>query len=177
MKAALAHAPAEPPPLDRLGNNVVDGYQAYNTELTHVVGGVLKGTAGLVNFTRGLNPTDPYNLTHPAAYMQNVSMTLSGPVSTAAHPERIVTAVVDGFKKDPSEFVGRLIPELPPRAPRATRWVWPRTTTFGTNRSAEIWRARNGMHFETPEFQRELPLSKSERMSPPPLRNGRAASS
>ncbi|MBD2827360.1 hypothetical protein ID875_00850 [Streptomyces globisporus] len=62
VKEALAHAPAEPPPLDRLGNNVVDG-----------------------------------------------------------------------FKKDPSEFVGRLIPELPPRAPRATRLVWPRTTPFGTN--------------------------------------------
>ncbi|MFJ8820639.1 putative T7SS-secreted protein [Streptomyces sp. NPDC102467] len=112
VKAALAHAPAEPPPLDRLGNTVVDGYKAYNTELTHVVGGVLKGTAGLVNFARGLNPTDPYNLTHPAAYLQNVSMTLSGLVSTAAHPERIVTAAVDGFTKDPSEFVGRLIPEL-----------------------------------------------------------------
>ncbi|MZD09170.1 type IV secretion protein Rhs, partial [Streptomyces sp. SID5785] len=112
VKAALAHAPAEPPPLDRLGNTLVDGYKAYNTELTHVVGGALKGTAGLVNFARGLNPTDPYNLTHPAAYMQNVSMTLSGLVSTAAHPERIVTAAVDGFKKDPSEFVGRLIPEL-----------------------------------------------------------------
>ncbi|MER6692083.1 DUF6531 domain-containing protein [Streptomyces minutiscleroticus] len=39
-------------------------------------------------------------------------MTLSGLVSTAAHPERIVTAAVDGFKKDPSEFVGRLLPEL-----------------------------------------------------------------
>ncbi|MFI7384883.1 putative T7SS-secreted protein [Streptomyces sp. NPDC049813] len=112
VKAALAHAPAEPPPLDRLGNNLVDGYQAVNTELTHVVGGAVKGTAGLVNFARGLNPTDPYNLTHPAAYMQNVSMTLSGLVSTAAHPERIVTAAVDGFKKDPSEFVGRLLPEL-----------------------------------------------------------------
>ncbi|MGW7412101.1 putative T7SS-secreted protein [Streptomyces sp. NPDC054863] len=112
VKEALAHAPAEPPPLDRLGNNVVDGFQAVNTELTHVVGGALKGTAGLANFVRGLNPTDPYNLTHPAAYLQNVSMTLSGLVSTAAHPERIVTAAVDGFKKDPSEFVGRLIPEL-----------------------------------------------------------------
>jgi RHS repeat-associated protein len=112
VKAALAHAPAEPPPLDRLGNDLVDGYQAVNTELTHVVGGALKGTAGLLNFARGLNPTDPYNLTHPAAYMQNVSMTLSGLVSTASHPERIVQAAVDGFKKDPSEFVGRLIPEL-----------------------------------------------------------------
>ncbi|MFC8336575.1 putative T7SS-secreted protein [Streptomyces rubiginosohelvolus] len=112
VKAALAHAPAEPPPLDRLGSNLVDGYQAYNTELTHLGGGVLKGAAGLVNFARGLNPTDPYNLTHPAAYMENVSMTLSGLASTAAHPERIVTTAIDGFKKDPSEFLGRLIPEL-----------------------------------------------------------------
>ncbi|MFE6287640.1 putative T7SS-secreted protein [Streptomyces sp. NPDC057877] len=112
VRAALAHAPAEPPPLDRLGSNLMDGYQAVNTELTHVVGGALKGTAGLVNFVRGLNPLDPYNLTHPAQYLQNVSLTLSGLVSTAAHPERVVQSVVDGFKKDPSEFVGRLIPEL-----------------------------------------------------------------
>ncbi|MFF1285755.1 putative T7SS-secreted protein [Streptomyces sp. NPDC058299] len=112
VRAALAHAPAEPPPLSRISNDLVDGYQAVNTELTHVVGGALKGTAGLVNFVRGLNPTDPYNLTHPAAYLQNVSMTLSGLVSTAAHPERVVQTAVDGFKKDPSEFIGRLIPEL-----------------------------------------------------------------
>ncbi|MEU9925210.1 putative T7SS-secreted protein [Streptomyces griseoluteus] len=112
VKAALAHAPAEPPPLERLRNDFTDGYQASNTELTHVVGGALKGTAGLLNFARGLNPTDPYNLTHPAAYLQNVNMTLAGLVSTASHPERAVQAAVDGFKKDPSEFVGRLIPEL-----------------------------------------------------------------
>ncbi|MGW1986785.1 putative T7SS-secreted protein [Streptomyces collinus] len=112
VKAALAHAPAEPPPLQRLGNDLTDGYQAVNTELTHVVGGALKGTAGLLNFARGLNPMDPYNLTHPAAYVQNVNMTLAGLVSTAAHPERVVQAAVDGFTKDPSEFVGRLIPEL-----------------------------------------------------------------
>lgn len=109
---ALAHAPAEPPPLERLGDNIADGYQAYNMELTHVVGGALKGTAGLVNFVRGLNPADPYNLTHPAAYTQNLSMTLSGLVSTVAHPERAVSAAVESFKKDPSEFLGRLIPEL-----------------------------------------------------------------
>ncbi|MBC9712132.1 RHS domain-containing protein [Streptomyces sp. TRM66268-LWL] len=112
VKAALAHAPAEPPPLDRIGDNVVDGFKALDTELTHVVGGVLKGGAGLVNFVRGLNPLDPYNLTHPAEYLQNASMTLSGLVSTAAHPERALSAAVDAFKNDPSEFVGRLIPEI-----------------------------------------------------------------
>ncbi|GCB46360.1 putative T7SS-secreted protein [Streptomyces sp. NL15-2K] len=112
VRAALAHAPAEPPPLDRLKSNAADGLGAVNTELTHVVGGAAKGTAGLVNFARGLNPIDPYNLTHPAAFAQNVSMTLSGLVSTAAHPERAVKSAWEGFMKDPAEGGGRLLPEL-----------------------------------------------------------------
>ncbi|MER7716784.1 putative T7SS-secreted protein [Streptomyces flaveolus] len=112
IRKALTHAPAEPPPLERIGNNLVDGFVATGVELNHFAGGVIKGTAGLVNFARGLNPVDPYNLTHPAEYLQNVSMTLSGLVSTAAHPERALSAAVDGFKKDPSEFIGRLVPEL-----------------------------------------------------------------
>ncbi|WP_225818097.1 DUF6531 domain-containing protein, partial [Streptomyces echinatus] len=49
---------------------------------------------------------------HPAAYLQNVNMTLSGLVSTVSHPERAVQASVDGFKKDPSEFFGRMFPEM-----------------------------------------------------------------
>ncbi|MFG2354038.1 putative T7SS-secreted protein [Streptomyces sp. NPDC048521] len=112
VKEALAHAPAEPPPPERLGNDLTDNFKATTTELTHFTGGVLKGTAGLVTFVRGLNPVDPYNLTHPAAYLQNVSMTLSGLVSTTAHPERAVQAAVDGVKKDPSEFFGRMVPEM-----------------------------------------------------------------
>ncbi|MFF8396393.1 putative T7SS-secreted protein [Streptomyces sp. NPDC016172] len=112
IRKALAHAPAEPPPLDRLTGNVVDGLVATGVELNHFVGGVVKGTAGLVSFARGLNPVDPYNLTHPAEYLQNISLTLSGLVSTAAHPERALNSAVAGFKKDPSEFIGRLVPEL-----------------------------------------------------------------
>jgi uncharacterized protein YukE len=112
IRKALAHAPAEPPPLDRLTGNVVDGLVATGVELNHFVGGVVKGTAGLVSFARGLNPVDPYNLTHPAEYLQNISLTLSGLVSTAAHPERALNSAVEGFKKDPSEFIGRLVPEL-----------------------------------------------------------------
>ncbi|WP_234390127.1 DUF6531 domain-containing protein, partial [Streptomyces sp. MMG1533] len=38
-------------------------------------------------------------------------MTLSGLVSTAAHPERAVKSSWEEFKKDPSEFGGRLLPE------------------------------------------------------------------
>ncbi|MFI0230346.1 putative T7SS-secreted protein [Streptomyces sp. NPDC017086] len=112
VREALAHAPAEPPPLDRVRDDLRDNVQATATELTHVVGGALKGTAGLVTFVRGLNPSDPYNITHPAAYLQNVSLTLSGLVSTAAHPERTAKTMWEDFRRDPSEFGGRMTPEL-----------------------------------------------------------------
>ncbi len=112
VRAAVRHAPPEPPPLNRLTTNLLDNGVATATELTHVVGGVVKGTAGLVSFARGLLPFDPYNMSHPAEYLQNVSMTLTGLVSTAAHPDRALKSAWDGAKKDPSEFVGRLIPEL-----------------------------------------------------------------
>ncbi|MGW0509734.1 putative T7SS-secreted protein [Streptomyces olivaceoviridis] len=112
VKAALAHAPAQPPPLNRLKDDFTDQALSTGIELTHFAGGVAKGTAGLVNFVRGLNPTDPYNLTHPAAYLQNVSMTLSGLTSTVAHPERTAKAMWDEARKDPSEFGGRLLPQL-----------------------------------------------------------------
>ncbi|MET7432363.1 DUF6531 domain-containing protein, partial [Streptomyces flaveolus] len=112
VKAALAHAPAEPPPLNRLKDDFTDQALSTSIELTHFAGGVAKGTADLVDFVRGLNPTDPYNLTHPAAYLQNVSMTLSGLTSTAAHPERTAKTMWDEARKDPSEFGGRLLPQF-----------------------------------------------------------------
>ncbi|MFI6545557.1 putative T7SS-secreted protein [Streptomyces prunicolor] len=112
VRKALAHAPAEPPPLTRLKADAVDGNQAVNTEILHFDAGVVKGTAGILNFARGLNPMDPYNITHPAAYVQNVNMTLAGLVSTAAHPERAAKTMLDDFMRDPSEGLGRLLPNL-----------------------------------------------------------------
>ncbi|MFJ5261162.1 putative T7SS-secreted protein [Streptomyces sp. NPDC088387] len=112
VRAALAHAPAEPSALDRLQSDVTDRMTANGLELTHFVGGVVKGTAGIVTFVRGLNPVDPYNLTHPAAYLQNVSMTLSGLASAGMQPERTLRTAWDGFKQDPSEGLGRLVPDL-----------------------------------------------------------------
>ncbi|MFE0424408.1 putative T7SS-secreted protein [Streptomyces sp. NPDC058953] len=112
INATLAHAPAEPPPLSRLGNNFLDVNQALTIEAGQLAGGIVKGTAGLLNFARGLNPMDPYNLKNPAAYYQNVNLTLAGLVSTVSHPDRVVQAAVDGFRDNPTEFVGRLLPEL-----------------------------------------------------------------
>ncbi|WP_308409601.1 hypothetical protein [Streptomyces sp. A3M-1-3] len=87
------------------------GQVAAGIELTHVVGGVAKGAGGLVNFVRGVNPLDPYNLTHPAAYYENVHMTLAGLASTVAHPDRAIKDAWGSLRNDPSEFFGRLFPE------------------------------------------------------------------
>ncbi|GGZ24991.1 hypothetical protein GCM10010387_18070 [Streptomyces inusitatus] len=112
ISGALAHAPQEPEGWDRLKIDGLDLAMAQSTEVTHVVGGVVKGTAGLLNFVRSVNPLDAYNLTHPAEYYKNVNMTLAGLASTAANPDRALKNAWDAAKGDPSEFLGRLIPEI-----------------------------------------------------------------
>ncbi|MEU8706133.1 putative T7SS-secreted protein [Streptomyces sp. NPDC048565] len=112
ITAAMAHAPKEPTGLDRAKQELIDYGVGQGMELAHFGGGVIKGTAGLVNFVRSVNPQDPYNLTHPAEYYKGVNMTLAGLASTAANPDRALKNAWDAAKGDPSEFLGRLVPEL-----------------------------------------------------------------
>ncbi|MFJ8750958.1 putative T7SS-secreted protein [Streptomyces sp. NPDC102441] len=112
ITAAMAHAPKEPTGMDRAKQDLIDYGVGQGMELAHVGGGVIKGTAGLLNFVRSVNPTDPYNLTHPAEYYKGVNMTLAGLVTTVTNPDRALKNAWDAAKGDPSEFVGRLIPEL-----------------------------------------------------------------
>lgn len=112
ITVAMAHAPKEPTGLDRAKQELFDYGVGQSIELAHLGAGVIKGTAGLVNFVRSVNPTDPYNLTHPAEYYKGVNMTLAGLVSTAANPDRALKNAWDAAKGDPSEFIGRLLPEL-----------------------------------------------------------------
>ncbi|MGW7098929.1 putative T7SS-secreted protein [Streptomyces sp. NPDC054883] len=112
IDAATAKAPAMPSASDRAWDGFLDYEAGQAVELNHFVGGVVKGTAGILDFARGLNPYDPYNLTHPAEYSQHVNMTLAGLVSTASHPERVPAALLDPFKDDFSEGLGRLFPEF-----------------------------------------------------------------
>ncbi|WP_370413706.1 putative T7SS-secreted protein [Streptomyces fradiae] len=111
VRAALAHAPKEPTGLEKAKLELVDYSLEQGFELAHVGGGVVKGTAGLINFVRSLNPQDPYNVTHPAEYQKGVHMTLAGLVSTAANPDRALKNAWEALKDDPDEFFGRLVPE------------------------------------------------------------------
>lgn len=112
ITAAMAHAPKEPTGMDRAKQELIDYGVGQGMELAHFGGGVIKGTAGLVNFVRSVNPQDPYNLTHPAEYYKGVNMTLAGLTSTVANPDRALKNAWDAAKGDPSEFLGRLVPEL-----------------------------------------------------------------
>ncbi|MEU3480423.1 putative T7SS-secreted protein [Streptomyces sp. NPDC033754] len=110
--AAMAHAPKEPTGREKAMLELADYSLGTSFELAHVGGGAIKGTAGLINFVRSVNPVDAYNLTHPAEYYKGVNMTLAGLVSTVANPDRALKNAWDAAKGDPSEFIGRLLPEL-----------------------------------------------------------------
>ncbi|MER6200448.1 putative T7SS-secreted protein [Streptomyces sp. NPDC001586] len=80
-------------------------------EVDHFLGGIAKGTAGLVNFARGLTPHDPYNITHPTVAEMGLNSMGAGFLTTANAPAAAVKAMVDSAMKDPFEFGGSLVPE------------------------------------------------------------------
>lgn len=108
VRAARDAAPPKPSYAKQLG----DGMDYMDLAKTHLAGGVFKGAAGIVNFARALNPMDPYNLTHPAEYVTNLNSTAAGLVVMANDPLGAGKKMLDEFMKDPSEGIGKLIPEL-----------------------------------------------------------------
>ncbi|MCX5127218.1 putative T7SS-secreted protein [Streptomyces sp. NBC_00347] len=108
VRAARDAAPPKPSYAKQLG----DGMDYMDLARTHLAGGVFKGAAGIVNFARALNPMDPYNLTHPAEYVMNLNSTAAGLVTMANDPLGAGKQMLDEFMKDPSEGIGKMIPEL-----------------------------------------------------------------
>ncbi|UQI48243.1 DUF6531 domain-containing protein [Streptomyces sp. HU2014] len=113
VKGALAHAPRKAAFTDRLSQDFADFRTASVIEGNHFAGGVVKGAGGVVKFVRGVNPIDPYNLTHPAAYLDHLDTTIAGLAALGNHPERTPQVLLgDGWGKDPSEATGRLSLDL-----------------------------------------------------------------
>ncbi|MFJ7170200.1 putative T7SS-secreted protein [Streptomyces globosus] len=108
VRAARDAAPPKPSYTQQLG----DGLDYLDLAATHLLGGVVKGTAGIVSFARSLNPGDPYNIAHPAEYLTNLNSTAAGLVTMVNDPWGSGKKMLDEFMKDPSEGLGKLIPEL-----------------------------------------------------------------
>lgn len=113
IDAATNKAPAEPRFTDRMLNDAGDLLQGANVGMEHMLGGVLKGAGDIVKFARGLNPLDPYNITHPAAYLTGLSGTVTGLLHAANHPVDLLKGLVgDGWGSDPFEAFGKLVPNV-----------------------------------------------------------------
>jgi hypothetical protein len=110
-RGAVTHARDAAPPKPSYAEQAQDGLDEYELMKTHFGAGILKGTAGLVNFARGLNPTDPYNITHPAEYLTNLDSTVAGLVTVANDPWGAGKQMVTDFMKDPAEGLGTLVPD------------------------------------------------------------------
>ncbi|MEW1626927.1 putative T7SS-secreted protein [Streptomyces sp. NPDC089173] len=108
VTAARDAAPQKP----RYAEQAMDGLAEYQVIKTHLAGGVVKGAAGILNFARSVNPTDPYNITHPAEYGLALNNTAAGLVRVANDPWGTGKQMIDGFMKDPAEGFGRLLPDV-----------------------------------------------------------------
>ncbi|MEU0149996.1 putative T7SS-secreted protein [Streptomyces sp. NPDC006288] len=108
VRAARDMAPKKPSYAEQLG----DGLQELQIMGDHVGGGIIKGTAGILNFVRQVNPLDPYNITHPAEYATSLNSLAAGLVIAANDPVGTGKQMIGDFMKDPAEGFGRLIPDL-----------------------------------------------------------------
>ncbi|WP_416978802.1 putative T7SS-secreted protein [Streptomyces sp. T028] len=108
LRAARDLAPPKPSYAEQVG----DGLQEFQIMGDHVGGGLVKGTAGILNFVRSVNPMDPYNLTHPAEYAMSLNSLAAGLVVAANDPVGTGRQLVGDFMKDPAEGFGRLLPDI-----------------------------------------------------------------
>ncbi|WP_067474298.1 putative T7SS-secreted protein [Nocardia amamiensis] len=105
---AASAAPTEPPFTERWSNNLSDLADIYQHGKESFDSGVLTSLSSMVQFVRAVNPSDTYNLTHPAEYLSSVSSLGTGLVVAAADPGAVVSSVVSDARRNPFEFAGSI---------------------------------------------------------------------
>ncbi|TCK20144.1 WXG100 family type VII secretion target [Pseudonocardia endophytica] len=109
VQVAAASAPDPPSTLAQAGAELVDGL----AEGGRLLDGIGDGVEDAVRAARTVNPLDPWNLTHPASYVDGVSSVAAGAVTAQLHPAELVKgAVGTGWGSDPATALGRLVPGL-----------------------------------------------------------------
>ncbi|WP_073496260.1 putative T7SS-secreted protein [Actinacidiphila paucisporea] len=110
IRTAAALAPEKPDFTDRMKSDGGDFLKSAPIQVEHFAGGLVRSGTDLLKFVRGLNPYDPYNLTHPAQYLTHLNSTAAGLVDMTAHPERLPGMLLgSGWGSDGDEAGGRLI--------------------------------------------------------------------
>ncbi|CAM3253804.1 DUF6531 domain-containing protein [Prescottella defluvii] len=107
--AALADsAPEEPPFTQRMAANFGDLTDVIEHGSVNFTSGLVTGLTGIVQFVRQVNPIDPYNLSHPAEYVEGLSDLTTGLVVAAADPGAVVDAFLADARANPFEVAGAL---------------------------------------------------------------------
>ncbi|WP_327288417.1 putative T7SS-secreted protein [Streptomyces sp. NBC_01198] len=110
VRAATALAPAKPDFADRMKSDGGDFLTSMPIQAEHFAGGLIRSGTDMLKFVRGLNPYDPYNMTHPAQYLTHLNSTAAGLLDMTAHPERLPGVLLGtGWGSDGSEAGGRLV--------------------------------------------------------------------
>ncbi|MFI6849767.1 putative T7SS-secreted protein [Kitasatospora sp. NPDC050467] len=113
IAALVASAPAMPSKMQILKAEVKDGLMAVPVAYEHFYGGLVKSGTDLIKLGRSVNPMDPYNLSHPAQYLDGLSTTTAGLIQAGDHPVDLLKGLVgSGWGNDPSEAGGRLTGNL-----------------------------------------------------------------
>ncbi|MEW2438716.1 putative T7SS-secreted protein [Streptomyces caniferus] len=113
IKGALAHAPDKPAFTDLAGAALKDGGKAFVLEHMHLAGGALKAGAETLKLARMVNPTDPYNITHPWKFLGNAGTTLLGLAQAPLHPINTAKGLLgSGWGSDPVDAYGALLLNL-----------------------------------------------------------------
>ena len=113
IEAATAKAPQEPSFAERMIDEITDQTVMVGDTALHVVEGAAEGIEGMLKFARSLNPMDPYNITHPASYVDGLSNTAAGLLHSVVHPVDLVKGLIGtGWGSDPGEALGKLLPNI-----------------------------------------------------------------
>ncbi|MEV6976324.1 putative T7SS-secreted protein [Kitasatospora sp. NPDC093806] len=113
ISALVQSAPNMPSKMQMLKANVKDGLMGAPVMYQHFTGGIIKSGTDLLKLGRSLNPYDPYNLTHPAQYVDGLSTITAGLITAGDHPVDLLKGLVgSGWGNDPSEAGGRLFGNL-----------------------------------------------------------------
>ncbi|WP_024802996.1 putative T7SS-secreted protein [Nocardia sp. BMG51109] len=110
--AATEKAPKEPPFTERWMANLSDLRGIREHAELSMAAGLATSFTGLVQFVRQINPTDVYNLTHPAEYAAGLSNLVTGLTVAVADPGATMSAILSDARRNPFEFAGALTGDL-----------------------------------------------------------------